>query len=74
MNRLYNTGFSSSSLGNCEVCKKYCNDVYHLTEQRKYIRADTGEESWTFEGCIDLYGHEECLKKVVKERGGLLEI
>lgn len=72
MNRykLYRTNRSSAYLGNCEVCGKFCSEVYHLTESRKYIRVDTGEESWTYAGCIDLYGHEECLRKVVREKGG----
>ena len=65
---------SSTYLGNCEVCGKFCSEVYHLMEEKEYIRSDTDKKSWTRYGCIDLYGHEECLKKVAKERGGFLEI
>lgn len=72
MNRykLYRTNRSSAYLGNCEVCRKFCSEVYHLIEEKEYIRADSQKKSWTRFKCLDLYGHEECLKKVAIEKKG----
>ncbi len=63
--KLYRTTFSSARLGNCEVCGGYANEVYHLVEERKYVLPN-GQEGWTRHKCLDVFGHEECLRKLGK--------
>lgn len=56
--RLTTTRYSSRRYGDCEVCGKYCTEVYLQVEERKY------EGGWTRLDCTDHFGHEKCLKGV----------
>ena len=52
---------SSRKLGNCEVCGKFVDDVYHQIESKKYIGLDS-ETGWTHYKCSDYFGHKGCLE------------
>lgn len=54
--KLSRMGASSDKYGPCEVCDKHVSDVFHQTESRY-----TDRGRWTFSGCHNLFGHEECL-------------
>ena len=47
---------SSIKYGPCEVCGKNVSDVYYQIESRY-----TDRGRWTFSGCYNLFGHEDCL-------------
>ena len=54
--RLTATGASSDKYGPCEVCKKPATAVFHLVEERSFA------DGWTYDGCRNLFGHENCLE------------
>lgn len=38
--KLTNMGESSTKLGPCEVCGKHVTEVWHLQEEREYVRPE----------------------------------
>lgn len=59
---LHRTGHSSSRFGECDVCGKWCSDVFYQSEERAYVNPiQPDQESWTQHGCHAWFGHESCL-------------
>ena len=63
---LRNTHRNSDSLGKCEVCGEYCNTVFHQVEKKDYNFSHKNKRysGKTRDGCIDFFGHKECLESV----------
>ncbi len=61
--RLTDWRASSHKFGPCELCKKHVNDVYHLTIEEQI--EDTGGKFFTQH--FGKVGHEECLRKHIKQ-------
>jgi hypothetical protein len=59
--RIYNTNNSSWFFGNCEICKKHTDTVFHQVEGLLFIDAETGCLSITYHECRQLFGHHDCL-------------
>lgn len=57
--KVFNTHDSSRRYGNCEVCGKPVNEVYHLTALREY---KSGHFTWN--GGFEFWGHIECFAGV----------
>jgi hypothetical protein len=55
---------SSNKYGACEVCGKYCTEVFYQSEERHYEFDHEGKhyEGWTQHGCHALFGHKSCLE------------
>jgi hypothetical protein len=66
--KLISTGDNSNKYGNCEVCNKFCSEVFHQIEQREFLSPETGKIELTHYGCRDLFGHKDCL--ISKQRRG----
>ncbi len=64
---LKSTGANSQKYGACEICGKYCSDVFMISESREYINPITGQVSFTHNGCRCLFGHEDCLNLIKLE-------
>lgn len=61
-------GESSAKYGNCQICGKYCTEIFSQIEKRLYKRRDGGIGK-TFYGCAGggfLLGHYDCLIKARK--------
>lgn len=56
---------NTSNNGICDVCKRYCTNVYTQVEQ-KYHNYNSKDiyEGWSQYGCVNYSGHEKCLKSV----------
>ena len=67
--KLFNTGYSSSKYGLCEVCNDYASEIYHQIEMKHYMFECNSKvyEGWTNYGCHNLFGHKGCLLSKRKE-------
>lgn len=60
--KFISTGESSRQYANCDVCGKYCSEVYTQQEEKRYEKED-GVYGWTQYNCHSLFGHAVCLLK-----------
>lgn len=59
---LKSTGSGSDRLGVCESCGGKCVEVFSLRIQKSYYSVLLGRESYTFDGGLSMFGHEQCLR------------
>lgn len=59
---LKSTGSGSDRLGVCESCGMKCVEVFSLRIQKVYYSALLGRDSYTFDGGLAMFGHEQCLR------------
>lgn len=64
--RMVNTGHGSHRFGNCEICGKHVDTIYHLTQTQRYEY--DGKTGMTHHNCFSAWGHKDCLAKLTNER------
>ncbi len=62
--RLTNAGSGSVRYGNCEVCGKPADTIYHLVRLHRYFSIIKKTESLAFD--YDSFGHKKCLSELTE--------
>lgn len=64
--RIRTTGFSSERFGPCEFCGKHMSEAFAIDHQVRYEDSELGS-TFTYHEAIGVkFGHEKCLKGLVK--------
>lgn len=60
--KLINELAGSNKYGDCEICGKYADTIYHQIEYKKYINQDRSR----YFQLNDAFGHKDCLLNIKK--------